>query len=763
MADVNIFSYEEGVPAKETPDPLSKKPQDFTQPYEPSPVGGILAIGGATAAGVAASKLPWAKYISNIRKLKTPVLKDTAPITQETRITEPLVVDQVDEVLTVVPTKLERTQETINNTSAQMQKYLETIDKARTDSIKAPLTMGEGERRFGSALYDYIAQYPAKKPLPADEWIKIFSDFNRLSNFKSTNPQLGKVRMSITKEELFDTNIANFDKAGNLIGGFLKTAKDQGLQISKTDLMEMVTKSPAANLKIRRFKWQGNLDQEANTLERDVDGLIVKNIKTLEDQRTTLGNAPAANLYGSLITQLRDARVGLYRSNSSISEVLKGYEAGSKDGVGKLFKDNIDQLKQIKLAAERANVNLDLPIDELVSRNSAISRKIGNQLTQDLTPRYGGHKDYRVGSAEEYIEDVAYYPKDMPFGQNVRVGSDYSRHYSKVAGEEFNNQLYHVRYGKRSLEGNPNSKVYAIDEIQSDVQQAAFQNDPGRVKTKNPFNTEQEFAAANFTLQKLKDKMDNIAKKGVQMSEKERFEFYKTAQEFDELRKKTLNLSTLSKVGKRGSDEVPFMPFFDRSSWGDHALKNVLKSAAENNVEWVAVNPVERLHALKRDPKVGDFEFYGTATGKSGIQGFKISKDGKQVQTNTKATAVIPERMKKLAEQYNSEAKVIRISKSDPEKPYKVLSDWNLSNSSKVNRLKLTDAVEHIGAFKTEEEAMAFFNNYGSGNIKNVVKMEANDPRNYYEAFAIKVTPEMKGTPFKLYKKEGGLVVNIFA
>jgi hypothetical protein len=371
MAEVNIFSFEEGVPVKETPDPLSKKTEDFTKPYEPSPVGGILAIGGATAAGVAASKLPWAKYISNIKKLTTPVLKDTAPITQETRITEP-VLDNVDEILTVVPTKLERTQDTINASNIQMQKYLETIDKAKTESAKAPLTMGEQDRRFGSALYDFFAQYPAKKPLPADEWIKILSDFNRLSNFKSPNPSLDKVRMSITKEELFDTNIANFDKAGNLIGGFLKTAKDQSLPVTKTDLMEMVKKSPAVNLKIRRFKWQGDLDQEAAGLAEEMENIILKNQKTLNDFVTANPNSPAAKQYQAMVTQLQDNRFDLYRTKLGANEVLKGFERGEKSGVGRLYKENIDNLKKLKLSAEQANINLDIPVDELVSKNAVI-------------------------------------------------------------------------------------------------------------------------------------------------------------------------------------------------------------------------------------------------------------------------------------------------------------------------------------------------------------------------------------------------------
>ena len=36
------------------------------------------------------------------------------------------------------------------------------------------------------------------------------------------------------------------------------------------------------------------------------------------------------------------------------------------------------------------------------------------------------------------------------------------------------------------------------------------------------------------------------------------------------------------------------------------------------------------------------------------------------------------------------------------------------------------------------------------------------DPRLYYEAFGLKITPQMLQQPFKLYKKEGGLVVNMF-
>ena len=44
----------------------------------------------------------------------------------------------------------------------------------------------------------------------------------------------------------------------------------------------------------------------------------------------------------------------------------------------------------------------------------------------------------------------------------------------------------------------------------------------------------------------------------------------------------------------------------------------------------------------------------------------------------------------------------------------------------------------------------------------SVVGFKDGDVRLYFDAFAIKVSPEMKTKPFKAYQT-GGLVVNIFA
>lgn len=118
--------------------------------------------------------------------------------------------------------------------------------------------------------------------------------------------------------------------------------------------------------------------------------------------------------------------------------------------------------------------------------------------------------------------------------------------------------------------------------------------------------------------------------------------------------------------------------------------------------------------------------------------------------------------MRDLARQYNSEAKTINVSLSDPNKPFKVVEKLNLDDKQ-ATALGVPKQLryQHIAAFKTQEEALAWKNITGKGG--EIVEMKANDPNLYYPAFGIKITETMKGTPFKLYKREGGLVVNIFA
>jgi hypothetical protein len=713
------------------------------------------------------------------------IAEKTKPVIPEARITELGPVDKVKEILEVVPTKIQRAADV---RPSEYQQFIDQFKQIKDTSVQKPLTMGGTKERFGSALYDYLAQHPANKPLPAETWIKEFTNFNRLASL-SIPKEGARIKASITKEELFDTNIAKFDKEGNIVGGFLDIARLNNLPVSKLDLMQIVEKSPAANTVIKRFKVQNpdELVGKLDTINSNTQ-LAVKEANTKLDEwaKTNLTDKNKG-LFDSAKQYLTKISTNSLQSKTQMERnLLQGFDPKDLpinylDNSYKSFADvnkavkrelNIDLLESNSFNEALTKINTDI---------TSFKRSYDLQKTQDLLPRYGGSNatTYRIRGAEDYIEDVAYI-KNMPMSRDVVPGKAGGQsHFREVAGGTLNNQIYHVRYGKRSLEGNPNKKVFAIDEIQSDVQALMVDKDPERLKVFNPFGTDQQFNQANTALNILKNKMKDIASKGGAITDKDKADYWKLSSNFDELRKKTINASNISEgaAGKKWEtadfEKYPFLPFFDRSSYGDHALKQVLKTAAENNVEWVVVNPVERLHTLRNIGsnqnqnyygKLGDWEFYGHHTGKAGRQNIQAytDKQGKTVLTNPKQNAVIPERMLDLAKQYNSEAKTINVSLSDPEKPFKVVKDLNLKvDDAKALGIPPNLRKEHIAAFKTEEEAVAFKDAVGESG--KVVKMEANDPALYYPAFGIKVTDTMKGTPFKLYKKEGGLVVNIFA
>jgi hypothetical protein len=183
--------------------------------------------------------------------------------------------------------------------------------------------------------------------------------------------------------------------------------------------------------------------------------------------------------------------------------------------------------------------------------------------------------------------------------------------------------------------------------------------------------------------------------------------------------------------GGRGN-EKDFFPMVEADSYGDHALKYLLQRAARENVDYVAVAPFDKL-SFRQGYKAGNERFYGYANGKG------IGKKGK---------AVMPDVMSKVARFYNTKAGPTKISLSDPSKPYKKVSN-DTFKYPKDHPLK---GKEIKSSYHSEVSDAA-----GSG-YKNI---PASDPRLYFDAFAIKVNPLMRGTQ-KTYKKLGGLVVDIF-
>ena len=751
--------------------------------YDPSALPGALALGGigATALYLGRRKIPFLNQLIKMNKLKAP----STPA-------RPVTMDKVTETLATAQTPTVQSMELVAQTPKAVQHakdYRATMDLIQAKSIKLPLSQGSGKGRFGSSLYDWVAQHPSLKPLPAKIWADQLKKSQKLSEFKSGNPGYQGIRMNVSRKEIEDANIAYFNKENELVGGFLNTAAKANMEVHKTDLLKMIINSPAVNLKVKRFEYITNPAAEISPIMKDSQTLLKKMYDKINIQQPSAGGTVGeGNLFFTNKNKVLDKIAELQKDLGVIEQrVQKDFQhAENITNHVENVKSAGTQIKSIEklvtdINKQFAKINMQpianqAEIKALQTRNLSLMRKLGREKTQNQSPRYGvgDHQTYTMHGDERYIEDVIYYPKKIPYNRNVSPS-----HYETVKDTDFMNQIYHTRYGMRTVGGPERNKAFVLHEAQSDVHQKAYEammNYPDKLRV-NPFNTEAEFAQATRALQNIWDKIKVIHTKQWP-TYADRKALRSLREQGEELRKNTINASNISQaVARRSDNTIPFLPMLERDVWGDHLVKHMAKTAAANDVKWFAIHPVERLHVLKRSGdrsdaigKMGDWEFYGTATGKGGMPGVKGYSDVKRgnvrvTPTNPKLTAVLPERMIKLAKQYNSEARTIMISKSDPTKPWKVVQSTSAGPESNARKLGFRKPVdEHVMAFETEAEAKAFIKEAERINTRafKILKLEANDPRLYSEAFGLKITPDMLEKPFKLYKKTGGLVVDIF-
>ena len=268
-----------------------------------------------------------------------------------------------------------------------------------------------------------------------------------------------------------------------------------------------------------------------------------------------------------------------------------------------------------------------------------------------------------------------------------------------------------------------------INEIQSDVNQSIAkslsksQQLSGEFR-KNPFNADLELNLLVSQRGKMLSNLDEAV----------------ANQDFGKVNAISASLKDvnqkLSMMTTRTSGNTKdFFPMVEADSYGDHALKYLLQRAARENVDYVAVAPFDKL-SFRQGYKAGNERFYGYANGKG------IGKKGK---------AVMPDVMSKVARFYNTKAGPTKISLSDPSKPYKVV---------KTDTFKYPK--DH--PLKGKEIKSKYHSEVGidAGSLgEKAPRIPEGDPRLYFDAFAIKVSPLMRNTQ-KTYKSKGGLVVDMF-
>jgi hypothetical protein len=569
-----------------------------------------------------------------------------------------------------------------------------------------PLQMGDDTApAFGSSTYDWVMRKGRGK-YDADEWIDHLTSTRKI-NFKifgqpaqktireqkrfkyDSGPFAGK-EVNVSKEELFDSNVAVFNEAGDLTGGLLYAAKKFGLKLDANEVGDMLKLNPVNRLQaIELGTPKGAMESYTQ---------IAKNAQN----------------------SVRDLQVK-YKDNITIKEDLDDiqYYLTGEESYKKAALETIN-----KTAKRLSDMN---PEDQ------KLLNKVIGEINEKAVPLrktktyYGNESNYTLQGGNDYRETIFTLPEDIVTNRSVR---NKGGHFSEVLPDT--NNIYHIRYDTRFTPDG--KKVFMINEIQSDVNQSIAKaltkaQQIGGERRINPFNAEVEI---NLLINRRGQMMDDL-NKAIESNNFGSVNAIKSS--LDDVNKKLQRLTTSKGYDDKVKD---YFPLVESDAYGDHAVKYLLQKAARENVDYVAVAPFDKL-SFRQGFKEGNERFYGYANGKG------IGKKGK---------AVLPDVMSKVARFYNTKAGSTKISLSDPTKPYKTMG---------TDKFKYPDnhplkGKEIKSDYHVTAQESPFRETMGPGTFKNIPE---GDPRLYFDAFAIKVSPVMRQTQ-KTYKSQGGLVVDLY-
>jgi hypothetical protein len=502
---------------------------------------------------------------------------------------------------------------------------------------------------FGSSTYDWVMRKGPGK-YSADEWIDHLTT-TRKENFKvfgkpaskfirgtkkfkyDRGPFAGK-EATVSKEELFDTNLAIFNEAGDLTGGLLFAAKKFGLKLDGNEIGAMIKLNPINRLKPVEFGG-ANVDEIAKRIQGSADQINALKNKLVSDAgKSDLDDA----IY--YLSGLKTAN-----TNSAITEA-------TRETIKALTKfrntraPGSDQLKEVNKIIGKIDA------DQAILKNNKVF--------------YQNETNYTLQGGKNYRETVFRLDEDIPGNQKLRRDAG---HFSDAG----NNQIYHVRYDTRTLPDG--KKAFLIHEIQSDANQSIAKSlskaeQLGGIKRVNPFQADLEMNLLSNSRSSLLAQIDDAVAKGDTIAVR------RLSSELGDVNRKIQATFTQS------SGKSDYFPMVEADQYGDHALKYLINKATREGVDYVAVAPFDKL-SFRQGYKAGNERFYGYASGKG------IGKKG---------SAVMPDLMKRVARFYDSKAGPVKLSLSDPKLPYKKIETNKFQypekmGSKKINSKYHSDAV----------------------------------------------------------------------
>ena len=727
--------------------PLENSPVVVETPYdekEPSALGGLAALGativGATALG---KRMPGVR--NYLRQMNKPAAKvDYLPNKPVGNGPVPTATGQATDLIVQTP-----------------KTELAVIGRSRFgEVINNPLNFGNdlqpGGRIFGSSTYDRALEANFDKA-PADKWIQWFKDANRGDLTYPGGPLQG-VSRRVNPEELSDLNLVNFDNTGQPVSGFLKTAKDQGLEIDRESILKMIKQSPLANIKTMRLSAGKDPASDFATIAAEGDEIAKTTGINLAEFPQTLRNT---------IAKTMDAR------NPIDADDITLVQTSLREAASQAKPEDVSKFSNLLIKYNAA-------VGKYNASSSVPPKILGKEDFDNYFPKNKSQRSYHLDGGENFTEDVIYYDGPLPGVTSGKFNYvEGSSHYMKRSGRE----LVFARY-----DDLPNPKLgvgkrhLRVSEVQSDLHSPQFASDSNirdnYFKRKiSPFNQDANVTMLKTERKKLTDQLAPYQELG-----RGRMGLTRTQlQQADRLKYKIdeLDRSALGDLVRQGSIDSTTGGFFSKN-YNDVTVKNLLRTMAERDINAISIVPSSMNQNIKMfdRSKFGNEINYGLQDGKAAVRD-KITGETKKLNQYSS----LNESLRKQASQYGAKFEMFSMPKSNPLKEYKVIDEISTRSSSGYrNAVESKRAIynrkegdnyifeNHVGAANTQAEAEAIKRAYESVGGKGEVvikRMGPDDPANYEMVPTLIADSNVLKKfllPQKAYMNKGGLVdtINIF-
>ena len=352
-----------------------------------------------------------------------------------------------------------------------------------------------------------------------------------------SGPFRGK-EVVINKEELFDTNIALFNEAGDLTGGLLYAAKKFGLKLDANTLGAMIRLNPVNRLKAIELGVPRGASEALEAGGKRINSQIYQIKRNYPENRQ--------------IWDVLDS--ALYQAKSL-------NPSSSQNTLKEASKKLIKELNYVK-SNPSVSATDKILLNKIIGETDELTKPFASAAT-----RYGDETTYTLQGGKNYRETLFKLDEAIPGNTEPFKAMGHFDDLGK-------NMVYHVRFDTRMTPAG--KKVFMINEIQSDANQAVAKalskaQQLAGDKRISPYQIDMEMGLLTQSRGALLKQMDEAIKAG---------NFAKSRAIGKDLKQINQKLKTVFRAADEyDAKKFDYFPMVEADAYGDHALKYLLNKA----------------------------------------------------------------------------------------------------------------------------------------------------------------------------------------